>query len=78
MNHSVLYMQQQAEQRVKQMREQARPERPSPASRPCGGHAGAPDSAEDSDRWLLLLLCLLLHQSGARPELLVALLYLAM
>ena len=85
MNHSVLYMQQQAEQRVRQMREQARryveePPAPAPDTQTdcarCtqGGHG----AEEDSDRWLLLLLCVLLLQSGARPELLCALLYLAL
>ena len=85
MNHSVLYMQQQAEQRVRQMREQARryvEEPPAPAPDTQTDYArctqGGHGAEEDSDRWLLLLLCVLLHQSGARPELLCALLYLAL
>lgn len=83
MDNSVLYMQQQAEQRVRRMQEQARRvvEQDAHAVHhpmtPTKKHAPTA-SGDSSEQLLLLLLALLLHQNGARPELLIALLYLAL
>lgn len=53
-----------------------------PPSEPCGDAAiTPPKSAQttfDGEQWLLLGLALLLFRSGCRPELALALLYLAM
>lgn len=56
---------------------------PPPVSEPCGQAAIAPpkpprQSTLDGEQWLLLGLALLLFRSGCRPELAIALLYLAM
>lgn len=53
----------------------------SPAPRASGRSAGSPSSgilSGDPEQWLLLGLALLLFRSGCRPELTLALLYLAM
>ena len=112
MDNSILYMQQQAEQRVRRMQEQARRvleqeellnTHTSPHVSPHAGaqepsshphahaHLPAPPAhrhthhtqantilSGGSEQWMLLILALLLHQCGARPELLIALLYLAL
>ncbi len=85
MDNSVLYMQQQAEQRVRRMQEQARrvveQEERHPGRRDMVQRDKCDSKKADGDgseQWLLLLLALLLHQNGARPELLLALLYLAL
>lgn len=56
---------------------------PPPVSEPCAGTAIAPSKPTDSslfdgEQWLLLGLALLLFRSGCRPELAIALLYLAL
>jgi hypothetical protein len=56
---------------------------PTPASNACKQTAivpkkPAPPSDLDGEQWLLLGLALLLFRSGCRPELAIALLYLAM
>lgn len=58
-------------------------DRPTPASNACkqtvvAPKKPAPPSDLDGEQWLLLGLALLLFRSGCRPELAIALLYLAM
>ena len=75
MADDLMVMQRQAARRVQQMQEHSRrvfeahQEPPPPPPAP---------TAPDSERWLILGLALLLHQNGARPELILALLYLAL
>ena len=79
MADDILQMQRQAARRVQQMQQHSRqvfeahqqaehPPAPTPTPVP---HA-------DNDRLLILGLALLLYRNGGRPELLLALLYLAM
>ena len=72
---SVLFLQQQAEQRVRQREEKVR-------RLVRGDELAARYEKEkeddDNERWMLILLAILLQQNGAPPELLVALLYLAL
>lgn len=75
MADDILQMQRQAAHRVQQMQQHSR--------RVFEAHQQAVEppvcpSASDNDRWLILGLALLLYRNGGRPELLLALLYLAM
>ena len=56
---------------------------PPPASEPCApppppSDAGCPRGGMDTEQWMLLGLALLLFRCGCRPELTLALLYLAL
>ena len=75
MADDLMQMQRQAAHRVRQMQEHSR--RVFEAHREPPPEPPAP-TAPDSERWLILGLALLLHQNRARPELILALLYLAL
>ena len=79
MGDDILQLQRQAARRVQQMQQHSRQvfeahRRPEDAPAP----VKAPHPAPDNDRLLILGLALLLYRNGGRPELLLALLYLAM
>ncbi len=77
MADDILQMQRQAARRVQQMQQHSRQvfeAHRQPEELP----AAVCSSAPDNDRLLILGLALLLYRNGGRPELLLALLYLAM
>ena len=76
MADDILQMQRQAARRVQQMQQHSR--QVFEAHRQPDGPATVCPSAPDDDRLLILGLALLLYRNGGRPELLLALLYLAM
>lgn len=78
MADDLLQMQRQAARRVQQMQQHSRQVfeahcQPTDVPPPC-----APERGRDNDRLLILGLVALLYQSGGRPELILALLYLLM
>lgn len=79
----VLRMQQEAEARVRAMRERSRrlvdriPQETPPAQVPCAPSGGIL-SHWDSDQLMLLLLAVLLIRNNAPPELIAVLLYIAL
>lgn len=79
MADDILQMQRQAARRVQQMQQHSRQvfeAHRQPEDIPMPAKPPAPD--HDNDRLLILGLVLLLYRNGGRPELLLALLYLAM
>lgn len=76
MADDILQMQRQAARRVQQMQQHSR--RVFEAHRQPEEPSAVCSSAPDNDRLLILGLALLLYRNGGRPELLLALLYLAM
>ena len=76
MADDILQMQRQAARRVQQMQQHSR--QVFEAHRQPDEPATVCPSAPDDDRLLILGLALLLYRNGGRPELLLALLYLAM
>ena len=76
MGDDILQMQRQAARRVQQMQQHSRRvfeahQQSEPSTHDC-------PPTPDNDRLLILGLTLLLYRNGGRPELLLALLYLAM
>ena len=51
---------------------------PPPAPPPTAAETGCPHKGTDTEQWMLLGLALLLFRCGCRPELTLALLYLAL
>lgn len=76
MADDILQMQRQAAHRVQQMQQHSR--RVFEAHQQTVEPPPVCPPASDNDRWLILGLALLLYRNGGRPELLLALLYLAM
>ena len=76
MADDILQMQRQAARRVQQMQQHSR--QVFEAHRQTEESPAVCSSAPDNDRLLILGLALLLYRNGGRPELLLALLYLAM